>query len=309
MSHADEVANRLGRSQYGVFGRGQLLERGVTPAMIQTRVRSGAWSVLDSGVYALPSHPRGFHQRCMAAVIGQRDAVVGGLTAAALWKLGGIEQQGGIELVVPPGGNTRSRLAAVRRSCLIVRRSVDGIAVNSPELVVLHLADRLDDRRLARVLDDALLRGLCRLDHVGDWMCRTSTQRMPGRARVARILHERGDGYVPAASELEAALFDMLAVPGIPRVIRQPPFPWRPDLPNRLDGMLEGWPLIVEADGRAWHMRLEQQQIDRARDRAAHAHRLIPLRYTWIDLTERVDACRAEVLQLGPMWASIVGTR
>lgn len=300
---ADAVADRLARQQFGAFARWQLLERGVHPDVITRRLRRCRWIAVDSGVYVLPSHPRSWLQRAMAASLGQTGSVLGGRSGAALWQVGGIERRGPIDLVVPPAAHHQSKIARVRRSQRIERRVVDGIPVNSPPLVLLDLAATHDERLLGRVFDDAVIAGHCRIDHLGDWLVRTSHARLPGSAKLRSVARERGSGYVPAESELEARLFGMLDAPGIPRVERQAPFPWRPSLPNRVDGRLVGWPVLVEGDGRAWHARLEQMAADVERDREALAHGLLTLRFSWIDVTEHIEPSRVHVRAVGAQWA------
>lgn len=299
----DAVADRLARQQFGVFARWQLLERGVHPDAIARRLRRRRWIAVDSGVYVLPRHPRSWLQRAMAASLGQTASVLGGRAGAALWQVGGIERRGPIELVVPLGAHHHSRIARVRRSQRIERRVIDGIPVNSPPLILLDLAAAHDERVLGRVFDDAVISGHCRVDHLGDWLVRTSRSRLPGAAKLRSVARERGSGYVPAESDLEARLFAMLDAPGIPPVERQAPFPWRPTLANRVDGRLAGWPVLVEGDGRAWHARLEQMAADLERDREALAHGFLTLRFSWIDVTERIEPSRRHVRDVGAQWA------
>lgn len=298
----DRTAARLARAQYGAFSRAQLAAAGHAGSTIDRARRRGGWRNPDSGVYLLPSHRRSWEQRAMAATLGQPGSALAGRSAAALWGIGNVARRGPIEIVVPPGSHHGSRLAAVRRSEHRELRRTAGIPVSSPALTAVQLASVLETDRLGRVVDDSVRDGLCRLDHLGDWAVRATRARLPGVGRLRAVLHERGEGHVPPESELEVCLFQMLDAAGIPPVDRQVRLPWRGGAELRVDGVLRGWPIIVEGDGRAWHARLEQMESDRERDRIAVAHGYIPMRFSWLDLTERAERSRQQVRDAGRAW-------
>ena len=50
-------APRLFATQHGVVSRAQVLAAGITPRMIDRRVRGGEWLRLHPGVYALAAVP------------------------------------------------------------------------------------------------------------------------------------------------------------------------------------------------------------------------------------------------------------
>jgi very-short-patch-repair endonuclease len=62
--------------------------------------------------------------------------------------------------------------------------------------------------------------------------------------------------------------------------------PWWPHGEGRVDAYAPSHSLIVEADGRAWHVRERDFIKDRRRDNAATAHGHATLRFTWVDLVE-----------------------
>jgi hypothetical protein len=303
MYQADIVAGLLARQQYGGFARWQLRDAGVSESAIGRRAGT-TWLVPHRGVYALASHPSSWTQRLMLATLVDPLGVAGGLSAAALWGVGGVEPSS-IEITLPPGHRPRLAHVFVRHSGSIQRRVHRGIPVNAPELVVLELAARLPARQLGAVIDDLVVGGLTRVDRVGDALVRAA----PGRPRGARllraVLRERGAGYVPPESELERRLFEVLRAPGIPPLRRQSPFPWRPELARRVDARVLSWPVLVEGDGRPWHSRLEQMAADRARDREALAHGYLVVRYTWGELVAEPECCARHLLDIGARWAHL----
>jgi very-short-patch-repair endonuclease len=82
-------------------------------------------------------------------------------------------------------------------------------------------------------------------------------------------------------------------VPNCPPVHWQFPAPWQPEA-QRVDGFIPDWHLILEADGRRWHARVQDFDRDRWRDNQAAALGLRVMRFTHPHLVHRRD----EVIQL-----------
>ncbi|CAN5723109.1 type IV toxin-antitoxin system AbiEi family antitoxin domain-containing protein [soil metagenome] len=294
----DEEVARLARRQHGVFSRRQAARLGATPDNIVTRVRSGRWLQLDHSVFALPGNPPTWERQLMAAQLGLARSAVSGLAAASLHRLGDA-RPGRPELSVPRGGAHKSRLATVRQVAHLEICTIDGIATTTAAQTLFDIAGRVPLARLMRTTDDALVRKLVSAAQLRAWNERLATSRRPGLAAMRSLAAVRIDGYVPSESELEVLLFGMLTAPGIPVPVRQAPLPWRPSAPQRLDGLLVDWRVIVEADGRLWHTRVEDFARDRQRDRQAAAHGYQVLRYTWEELRHEVTQLRDELRAIG----------
>lgn len=86
----------------------------------------------------------------------------------------------------------------------------------------------------------------------------------PGMDTLASVLDERGDGYVPPTSELERGLFDTLDAGGLPPPARQIPLPGRGVVPGVADGGYLDALILLEADGRRWHARVQAARRDRS---------------------------------------------
>jgi very-short-patch-repair endonuclease len=69
--------------------------------------------------------------------------------------------------------------------------------------------------------------------------------------------------------------------------------------PQRVDGLIEPWRLIVEADGRRWHTRVADFERDHARDIAALLHGYLVARFTWSQLTNGHADCVAALREIG----------
>ena len=86
---------------------------------------------------------------------------------------------------------------------------------------------------------------------------------------------------------------------GVPLWTPQQSFPWRESAEFRVDAFIPPWKLIVEADGRHWHTRVRDFEIDRGRDNLAVAHGLGVMRFTHSALTVGVENSRALLLMRG----------
>jgi hypothetical protein len=288
----DRAIARLAKRQHGAFARRQVLALGGTDRMISRRTLTGRWVRLAHGVYALSDHPATWSRTLMAAVLGEPRAAIGGSAAAALHGLSGF-RPGRVTIVVPPGSNHRSSVAVVRERADMRSTVVDGIPVLTVCDTLFEVARASTGTMLTRALDDALSRGVVTVEELQARYLDLRPRRQRGLGLMRRLIAVRGDGYVSPASELEGRLYAVLDRPGMPAYVRQARLPWAPD--QRVDALLVEAQVIVEADGRRWHSRVDDFERDRARDRAAAVHGHRTLRYTWIDLTCAADRVAHEV--------------
>jgi hypothetical protein len=276
------------RRQLGVFNRRQARRAGASDSFIERRRSAGLWLTLDPAVFALPSHPATWEQRCMTSVLAEPRAVLWDRTAAALFGFEGF-RPGRIEITVPPGSNHRSRLARVRRSSLITHTRLGPLPITTVPQTIIDVARPLDTGELGRLVDAQSLARPSLLAALQDRYARLAHSRLPGIGRVRTVLEQRGDGYVPPASELEARLCDVLRLlPDPPVMVQQAALPWRPAAADRVDVLIPAWRVIVEGDGRRWHTRVADFERDRRRDNDAVVHGWRPVRFTWFTLTHEV---------------------
>ena len=284
----DGRVERLGRIQCGAFNHEQALRAGATDDMISVRLRLGIWLRLESGVYAVASYPGSFHRQCWAAVLGQPDAAVAGFAAAHLLGFTGFSP-GRSEIVVPPTGNARSRLARVHRCERPAVVKVQGLRITSRAQTVFDIAARVAVDRLERTIDEEIL---AKRLAVADLEERISTYDGALRAglRVMRslIAERRATGFTPPASELERRADRILKrLRGRPLVIAEASFPWLLGGTGRVDRYLPDEGIIIEFDGRRWHARVADFDRDRWRDAQALAEGLAPLRFSYAQVTTR----------------------
>jgi hypothetical protein len=303
----DIAIARVAQRQHGAFSARQAFTVGGTERMIRHRVATGRWLRLDTSVYALPGNPATWMRQCWASVLTHRLAAVSGRAAAVIHRFPRF-RPGRPEITVPQGADHRCALARVRQSDLVETTTVGGLPVCTIAQTVLDVARYLDERSLGRLVDDLELDRRDVLDAVRDRYAALARSRRPGVGLVRAVLLERGDGYVPPASELEAVLLEVLAtVPGIPGLIRQARLPWLAAGAGRVDVLVPAWSAIIEGDGRRWHTRVDDFEADRARDNEAVVHGYRPLRFTWHELTRQSGSVRDTVARLGRLATSDPG--
>jgi len=297
----DRAIDGLARRQHGAFSRRQAVRIGFTAKMIRSRWHAGHWVKLrcSDDIFVLPSHPGTWERQCTAATLSVPGSAVSGAAAAALHGFPGWPRAG-IEVVTRRGGTNRSLFATVRQSDTVGRlTTVDGIRVVSPADCLVQLAGQLDEGALGELTDLAGQGRPHLLDELRDRHVALSASRLAGSAVLGAVLARRGDDHVPPASQLECHLRRLLeSIPALPVEWEATP-PWCVPGTQRVDALVPSWRLVVEADGRAWHTRVEDFERDRERDAVALAHGHETLRLTWNQLVHRPRWCRTVLLAIG----------
>jgi hypothetical protein len=131
------------------------------------------------------------------------------------------------------------------------------------------------------------------LNELRDRHVALARSRVPGMRRVRTVLSELADDAPPTDSDLEVALRSLVdEIPAIGPVEWQAPLPFWPRGTARCDGLAVRWPLILEADGRSWHTRVEDFERDRERDNLANVHAYDVLRFTYNKLMYSGADCK-----------------
>jgi len=289
----DRAIDGLARRQHGAFHRRQAARIGFTRSMVRRREATGRWIRLaGSEVFVLPSHPGTWLRQCMAATLAVPASAVSGASAAALHAFPGY-RRGRIEVVTRRGTTHESPFGAVHESRTVGRFTVvGGIRVVSPADCVVQLAGRLDATSLGDLVDDIGTTNRVLLPELRDRYAALARSRLPGSAAIRDILAARGPGDVPPAGELGRRLRTVLTgITHLPRVEWEATPPWLEPGRGRVDALVPDCGLVLEADGRAWHTRVEDFERDRERDALALAHGHVTLRFTWHQLTRRQTWC------------------
>jgi very-short-patch-repair endonuclease len=179
------------------------------------------------------------------------------------------------------------------------RARVDALPVVTAARSIVDLASRLGHDRLGEVADDLVQRRATTWPAIGGAFNDVARPGKPGMARLAMLLDDRCGTGVPAQSKLEQALFTALAAGGLPPPVRQMPIPGRPRLPGRglVDAAYPEAGIVIEADGRTYHMRLIDMRRDRERDAQVIKAGWVPLRFMYSQVVHDPGMVCADVAE------------
>ena len=290
-----DACRELLSQQEGVISRVQALAAGVSPSLLQSKVRCGRWQPLHQGVYAAfsgePARPAALWAALLRA---GRDATLSHSTAAELDRL--LPAPGGhpaIHICVPG-----DRRVTEIRGTVLHRRNDIGLIRHPARLPPRTRIEEtvLDLAGCAATLDDALgwLARACGSRLTTGAQLEVALARRPRarwRGELARALADSGAG---SHSLLELRYVRDVERPhGLPRGQRQVKTR-RGQRTEYRDVLYEQFGVGVETDGAVAHP-VQARWRDRQRDNAAMATGIITLRYGWADITQRPCAVAAQV--------------
>ncbi|MCU1484653.1 MAG: hypothetical protein JWN67_1399 [Actinomycetia bacterium] len=270
--------------QNGIVTHQQALEAGLTNRAIQVRVSTGRWIRLRRGVYVVAGTPQDERQVVLAACLAAGpEALVAHLSAGRLWGLA-LPRPAAIELVGP-----RRRLEGVvsHSSITLVasdRARLGAVPITSPARTLVDASGSVTPDRLGEVVDDALRRGLVRLEELR--RCHERVDTGPGRRptlAMREVLVRRQPGYSAGDSLREADIVQLLAASGLPA----PVLGHRIRVGRRTYKLDIAWPeamLCIEFDGWDTHRTYTAFHRDRQRGR-----RIVASGWTLLPVTAQTD--------------------
>lgn len=288
----DAATRVLAASQHAVVGVGQVRALTSSRAAFRSCLRSPSWIRVTPLVLRLAGSPTTFPQRCMAAALDAGDgAVVSHLAAAVLWQLPGFEP-GQIHVCRIRGRSGRSTvLGTVHEPRLLPAHHcwvLDGIPMTSAARTVFDLAGCLHPLRAERAFDNALSRKIVTLEALRAVAVELLDHGRTGSALMRRLLDERGAGYIPPASGLEACFFALLVAAGLELPERQVDLGGDSWL-GRVDYYFRRLRLVVEVDSERHHTSKLDAGSDARRDAALRHAGFQILRITERQLTDRPE--------------------
>ena len=152
------------------------------------------------------------------------------------------------------------------------RTTISRLPVTTRARTIVDLAAVFRPARLAKVLDDEVVKRTVSYVEVGQVLKEVSRRGKPGMQRLTLILDERGPHHVPPASDAERRLFELLEAAGEPAPERQYPFPGRQFTNGCVDSAYPDALMAIEVDSRSWHGRIADIKRDRDRDADAGEH-------------------------------------
>ncbi len=258
-----------------------MLALGLGEDAIDYQVKAGDLHRVHLGVYAVGRPPNTAFEKATAAVLAcGAGAALSHFSALALWGL--IDRWPASFDVAVPWDCRRPRITIHRQSGLQrwdVRVHV-GIRVTSPAWTIVDCVPRLTDRRLARVVNDALRSKQLKRWQLAEVVARRA--RRPGVQRLRPFI-DATDG--PTRSEFEDAFLAFCERHGLPR-----PRVNTIVAGHEADAYFEAERLIVELDGWDFHSSRASFESDRNRDADALAKGIRTVRITWERLIGNPEA-------------------
>jgi very-short-patch-repair endonuclease len=255
-----------------VVARRQLLEFGLGPEAIKSRIATGRLFPVHRGVYAVGRPELTREGLWMAAVLAcGPGAVLSHASAAALCRIRPPIAR--IDVTVP-AHITRSRPGiTVHRRALSEADVTEhrGIPVTAVVLTLIDLATQLDRDSLEAAISEADKRDLTDPEQLRSAL--TSCRKRPGTAALRRTLDRR-------TFRLTDSKLERLFLPVARRAGLETPETRRHEGGVRVDFFWPELGLIVETDGLRYHRTPAQQTKDRLRDQRHTAAGLVPLRFT-----------------------------
>jgi very-short-patch-repair endonuclease len=293
----DRWLAELAYKQYGVVGRGQLAERGLTEEAIEVRLRTGRLHRLYAGVYAVGHRATSREGQWMAAVLASGpEAALSHWSAAAFWMIRP-NSRSIIDVTTPRKSRSWDGIRRHHKALPTDEVTVEeSIPVTTVPRTIFDLAATEPADVIANLVRESEFRQLH--DRLSLW---DLVERYPGRRGVCKVrmalerLREEPSGR--RRSRLEERFAPFLRRHQLP----QPRFnDWilLGDKRYQVDCHWPGTGEIVELDGWAGHSTRAAFREDRARDRALKVAGYSVTRLTWNQLEDEPEVIAADLRAL-----------
>jgi very-short-patch-repair endonuclease len=293
--------DRLASRQHGVFSGSQARGAGFDKHAVARKLASGDWRQLDYRVFALASASPTWERQLWVALLSRPQAVVGGRAAAYLHRFDGFPRTKPV-IIVPGSSNARSQIARVIRAehydeLEVVR--VRGFPVTSVAETLLTLAGQFAPSAFERVVDDVVLSGKVEVGQLSRVVDRDEGRRRRGIVLLRDMVSDRlPDAPSHDSSYLERMLERLLAKAALPPWSREHPFSIN-GRACRADVFIAAWRLVIEADGRNWHARVDAFEEDRRRDNELATRGIQVVRLTYRMLKSDPQGCLETIRAVG----------
>lgn len=267
-------------SQAGVFTRRQARAAGWSSRREARLVARGDWLPVVGTAYVRAGTPIDPVTRAWAGQL-LTQGVVSHRSAALLWGLP-VMDDGRVHVTVEPDQRVRvDGLVAYRRAPLWDwdLDVVEGVPVTSQVCTLLDCLATLPERHAQRLLDRALLRRWIEPSVLAGRV-RASTG-LRGTPQLLRLLREAARGSRSEAERRLRAILRRARIRGWRAGV------WLEELGVELDVLFAEARLVLEVDGKAYHVDAEKFQRDRTRQNLLVAAGYTVLRFTWADVTQR----------------------
>jgi len=208
----------LAERQHGLVTRRQLRELGMDRRSVRRLELGPGWTALSDEVLRRSGSAETHAQRLLAAVLDAGPgAFLSHLPAGSWWGLAGC-----FRFPAHVVRTSRSRRCTELAEVHIVRAlperwttELDGVPVVRPELLALHLFAVCAEERAERLVETLWSMRLLSGASIERFLIELGRSGRNGTAGLRRYLEERGPGYVPTASGVEARVQQILRDAGI----------------------------------------------------------------------------------------------
>ncbi len=281
---------RVASRQHGVVTRAQALSHGLTNQQLGRRVQQKVWFREFPGVYRLEGAPQTWWQR---------------LKASSLWADSGYvlshrftDYVHADVVELTSTRNLRCEGATVHHTRLLEPRdvaSVECFRVASMGRTLLDLAATEPTDLAQKALDETMRCRWTNCERLEQLVKRNEGH--PGVPLLRARLHSYVGGDGPTESELETKVLALITAAGLPAPKKQHVIRAGRRL-RRVDFRFAGTPVVIEADGYAWHASLAAFEHDRERRNALTLRGFQVLQWTWRAIEERPHELIAELYAL-----------
>lgn len=259
----------LAAQQFGLFTTQQARELGLPVRALQRWAASGGIRLVDRSVWAVSGSPVTADQRALAAVLRHGSpAVLAGASAAWLWKLPGrlpepfeVTRIRGARAGRGQHAHSSRRFDAVD---VTVRR---GLPVTTPVRTIFDLSGRQHIERSRKDLNDLMGRGLVTLELLDAGLERLAERGRPGITVMRELIRDAHEKGVPAGSNLELVVEDILDLAGFRDMERQVPVYDDRGFIARVDFGDRRRLIAIEVDSDRYHHGLLDRALDASKSR------------------------------------------
>jgi very-short-patch-repair endonuclease len=300
MSDIDRSIHELAARQHGVLSRQQARALGASAKVIRTRIGRGALVPIGEEVLSVSGAPATDTRDAIAAVLDVRGrAALSQRSAAAYWQLGGFKLRPFEVSTLRIGRTATSELTRIHTTTCLPDSHitvVDGLRVTVPVRVLFDLAGRVHPQRLARLIDAAWRSHLVTGRLLRRTLSELAEHGRPGIQLMRQLIEERGEGYRPTDSNLEARFEELMSSMGITSFDRQVDLGGA-DWTGRVDFIDRSLGLVVEIDSDTFHLSLTDRADDDRRFAALQQAGFVVVRISQFDLWHRPEVVRQTVLE------------
>lgn len=297
---------QLAERQHGVFTIGQARDAGFTRSAIAHRLSTGRWEVVGLGVYRLAGTARTWEQRLNALVFASGPvAAASHRSAAALLAIPGFARAGVVEVVTPRPRRHREPGTRVHRWRVLPAHHVtvvESILTTRVPRTLVDLAGVLHPYRTERAVDNCLAARTTTVGALHAVFIELARSGRTGIGVMRTLLEERGGGYVPPASELEACFLAVVARYGLPPPQRQFDVGDAVGWSGRVDFAYPSVRLLIELDSHRFHSSKLDQEADAERDRRLRTAGWRVERFGWADVTDPARIVALLSALCPPLW-------